>query len=325
MPARQEGIPQIGPSINSDPNFFLGIIRWLLNLVAIPFQVVVRRNFGERYFSVVSFVLSMAMFATFGFMMDGERIGLHVCFAIVAIVMGVWHQLEIFRRNRRGEVFHSYYDGDSFQWFYRVFGENNSNVARFWEPLFVFMLGFFLSVMFRQSNFVQWTMLGAFALFIKANVEFNIWRHRVLDVIDSRIESKNMQAAVEGKHPKETQGFQICGIPKHYSQEQRRGLARAMAGLDPELQDLIAESEKDGSDKTNSDSESVNVEPNEGVLDVPESPEEQEVSEPEESLITQCPECTGEMQVRQADIGMEVTCPHCSEVIEVVPSDVSKA
>ena len=322
MPARQEGIPQIGPSINSDLNFSLGVILWLMNLVAIPFQVVVRRNFGERYFSVVSFVLSMSMFATFGFMMDGERIGLHVCFAIVAIVMGVWHQLEIFRRNRRGEVFHSYYDGDSFQWFYRVFGENNSNVARFWEPLFVFLLGFFLSVMFRQSNFVQWTALGSFALFAKANMEFNVWRHRVLDVIDAQIESKNMQAAVEGKKPKETQGFQICGIPKHYSQEQRQGLARAMTGLDPELQDLIAESEGAGSNETKSDLERVEVEPDAVEADVPE-PEES--PEPEEVLITQCPECSGEMQVRQADIGMEVTCPHCREVIEVVPSDVSKA
>ena len=214
MPSDFESLPPLKPTFSSEQKWYIGITLWILNLVAIPFQVIVRRNFGERYFSIVSFVLAMAMFAGGGVFLDGGRIGLHVCFAIVALVMGVWHQLEIVRRNRRGEVFHSYYDGDSFQWFYRVFGEDNSNVARFWEPLLVFLLGFLLSVMFRQSNFIQWTALGSFALFVKATIEYDVWRHRVLDVIDSQIESKNMQAAVEGKKPKETQGFQICGIPK---------------------------------------------------------------------------------------------------------------
>lgn len=245
MPSIYEKYPALVPDFFALHKGAIGFVRWLLQIFAIPFYIVLRRNFGERYLPAGSFVLGMFVFhyATLASVAKGDRPALVLqAFFWIVLVMGIGHLATIYRRNRKGVRLHSYHDGDPLPMLTKIPFLPPGAVTRFCEPFLVILIGILAGGVFNDPIFTGWMYMGAFSLFMKATIEQDIWRHRILDAIDGQIEAQQMTAAlVDQKPPRRTEGFRVWGVPSSFSREQREGLARAFGGLDPELREMVSE------------------------------------------------------------------------------------
>ena len=98
------------------------------------------------------------------------------------------------RRYGRHPEPHSHWRGDPWR-FWQQFGFSQSIVLRFCEPAICFLISYFTSAI--DPFFSIWIGLAAVALLVKQQFEYFGLRRRVVDMVDSRIESQQLTGAVD--------------------------------------------------------------------------------------------------------------------------------
>jgi hypothetical protein len=243
--------------------FIFALIGFVLESVAISLEVILRKNFGSRYFTPLKFVFGLvivstltgASFLNFGDFLVftlGQRINqnkiyeftgetsqpqgivnfsLYVFISYLAMYLffGLGELKKAFEREREGKDWHTYFTGESrfsvlenateYIGMKSYVGKHlvaNHIVQLYVEPLFLFSLG--ISIFIFLPMVGSWLVTGSVAVFIRGQLVYNRIRRQVLDMKDSRIESKYMVKAMEGAEPSRTAGLTALAIRPNITQ-----------------------------------------------------------------------------------------------------------
>ena len=121
----------------------------------------------------------------------------------------------------------------------RFLGEDKVN--RFLDPLLVFVVGFIV-ISFDQRILGIWLLAAGVTLFFNEQLRYSEQRNKVLNAIDGYIENQHMDAALEGKSKKQTQGFSLVAAePKKLSSDDRKTLKDIFTGRPVELRQMAGE------------------------------------------------------------------------------------
>jgi hypothetical protein len=233
------------PDRNKDTDFKASYVwaEFLCGQFAKTAIVFLRHDFGERYFNVVDSFGASATFIGYAFVAsiilaekdDGFVLAL---FLLCFVAMSGLHLILANRRSRSGRRWHSRYPGTSFLEF--LAPGNVFFVQRWIEPFLTIFTGIAIGIINRPLG--VWLVFSGICIAATEQMRAQRFRNRLLDMIDSQIETEQLSAAVfEQKQPKETEGF-VLPIPKYYTPEQRRAVYVGMSQLDPALQAMMDES-----------------------------------------------------------------------------------
>ena len=211
-----------------DPQRIRNILFLFLRFVSLPVLVLIRRNFGERSFSFFSLfivALILSFYGTIGsfFTQTPSSGGSLMIFTAAFLIAGAYHSFVISRRNFRGERWHSYYEGDVLPIFNYFPSANMKATQTIYEPAMVYGLSF-VAGHYDEQLLALWLKIAATGMVTIAVLNYKMGRNRYLDIIDGQIEAENMQAALNGAPPKETDGFVVQGISNVSSPERARML-----------------------------------------------------------------------------------------------------
>lgn len=217
------------------------IIHWLASLFAMSGAVFTRRRFGKRYLSWLNLAFgytAVVNFAIFGNvvvgMAGGEPSMLMVGAWLTFVAASIFHRWVIARRERKGEVWHTYFHGQSL-----IPGPFSDEVKVKWiEPGLFIGLGIFCWPL--SHLFALWLLLTGVSLWVYTHLAYYFREQDVLDMVDAQIEARNMQAALAGRPASETQGFTMAQSLRRTINSDP-GIAAAVAGLSPELKALMTE------------------------------------------------------------------------------------
>ena len=190
----------------------------ILGWLSVSLEVFIRRDFGERYLTWLRLLLgyfAMNLFTLIPRIIFTFVPFVHINVVPVSslvfkgfIVLSLYHQWRIWRRNRKSIVWHSESFGISRLSFLPI---NDWILYRFVEPLVCLVIGLFLRYLDPATGI--WLIIASIALFIKNQMVFAASRGRFLDVIDARIESAAMQGALQGPSKAGTAGFSVMPVP----------------------------------------------------------------------------------------------------------------
>jgi len=220
---------------------YYSLTDFVVSGVATSFEVLVRRDFGQRYFTFPKFVIGLIILLVFTLISSApldfsfiyRSVGLKNLFyvelpnfsvyffasiSLTYFFLGLTELRQHFTKEREGELWHSYFTGFSrfrfiediseFMNLKQVFGQHiiaNHVVQIYLEPLFFLSLGLVFIIFF--PIFGLWCMLGSMALFLHGQILFARLKNEMLDQQDSRIESKFMRASLSGNNPNSTAGL----------------------------------------------------------------------------------------------------------------------
>ena len=206
------------------------LIHWVLGWFVMSVVVFLRRDFGERYLSWVNILFGMTAIGFFTgignvLLSQGHNnLSWAIQLSYYGVVgLSVFHRVMIWRRNRKGELWHSYNPGTSLL---QIPGLSEEAVAKWIEPAVLFFLSY-LAGKLNDGPLHTWLLIGSFALLVHEQVSYHMQRQQFLDMRDALIESKNWSAVMSGKPPAQTHGYMIA----HTNLE--------MLQQDPELQDAF--------------------------------------------------------------------------------------
>jgi hypothetical protein len=192
----------------------LVILGWL----SVSVEVFIRRDFGERYLTWLRLLLgymAMDLFTlipriifTFVPFVSINVVPVSSLFFKGFVVLALYHQWRIWRRNRKGIAWHSESFGISRLAFLPV---SDWILYRFVEPLLCLVIGLFLRYLDPATGI--WLIIASIALFVKNQMVFSAQRGRFLDVIDARIESAAMQGVLQGSSKKDSAGYSVMPVP----------------------------------------------------------------------------------------------------------------
>ena len=193
-----------------------GFAVFLVQTLSLGPQVVLRRNFGERHFSQFGppmYFLTMWFFLAVTYAISeqpatAELVGSYVPISLFSAsvtagafpllltvqVFYLFHRAVIFYRNRKGQEWHSRYDGDSLPVFTSLdrFAEKWHFLPRFskliGEPSICFILGLLLIPGYRFVG--GWVAISGLLLFVYEGIVWENIRHRYLDKVDARLEAQ---------------------------------------------------------------------------------------------------------------------------------------
>ena len=215
--------------------FLFGFLR----TACVPGELLFRRNFGERHFSLYLYMGGALWFWVFaiGIVNFPQWLGVPVnplvSNATVFTVIGVlyfglmfWHMVirKFLPLNLDN---YSRYDGDVLPFLYwlpftkdKDGNPDEYRVRQVIEPAFIFLVGCVVSSLInpQTGSFVVMTALG---MALKELVRAQKFRDMVLDFNDAQILNKNIKAAVKGEPLKNTQHVYIAGLPRSGSVKQR--------------------------------------------------------------------------------------------------------
>jgi hypothetical protein len=191
----------------------LMLLHWILGWFVMSVVVFLRRNFGERYLSWLNILFGMTavgFFTGLGNLILSQRSS-HLSYTIelayyAVVSLSVFHRVIIWRKNRRGELWHSYNPGTSL---IRIPGVPEEVVAKWVEPGVLFALAF-MAGKFGDTPLRWWLLIGSFALLVHEQVSYFMQRQQFLNLRDALIESKNWGAVMSGKPVQQTQGYTIA-------------------------------------------------------------------------------------------------------------------
>lgn len=203
----------------------------LLRMACVPAELIFRRKFGERHFSLLHYFGGLLWFWAFasGYVNVTKMLGIGhadpvsngaVFTAVGAIFFGAmfWHLVirKFLPINMR---VYSYYDGDILPFFYRLPHAIDAKgvpreylIRQVFEPLFLFLLGIVLTAFLNQQT-GSWIVLTAIGMALKEYVQGQKFRNMILDQIDADIIARNLGAVIKGDSPKNTQGIYLAGVP----------------------------------------------------------------------------------------------------------------
>lgn len=99
---------------------------------------------------------------------------------------------------------------------------------RFIEPLLTFLAA--KALMPTDGLLGTWLLIASITLFLKNNLIYFEMRSRTLDLMDSRIESAYLQAALKGEDKRKTAGFTVVPVPMQFAEVDLDTTALATAG-----------------------------------------------------------------------------------------------
>jgi len=209
--AGRDTINALGESVNDMEQVKLArfVIKFILDMTFVLVMPFLRRNFGERFFSMTMVTFMVAGVTAMSAYL--EKTGAPVYgYMTAVIVLSAFHLLVIFLRNRKGEQWHTRYEGDFLPFFRFLPKAGYWMIEGFYEPLFVLIAGGVV------SYFTDPILAGVFytiAIFmvIRSRYHYRIHKEQILDERDNMIESECKMQALQGKTAKETKGFIIKG------------------------------------------------------------------------------------------------------------------
>lgn len=189
------------------------LVHFILGWFAMSVVVFLRRNFGERYLSWINILFGMTAIGFFTgignvlFSMGSSHLSYTIEFAYYGVVgLSVYHRVVIWRKNRRGQLWHSYNPGESL---IRIPGLSEETIAKWVEPGVLFGLAYIANLM-HDTPLRLWLLIGAFAVLVHEQVSYYMQRQQFLDMRDALIESQNWSGVMSGKPVQQTQGYTIA-------------------------------------------------------------------------------------------------------------------
>ncbi len=189
---------------------------FITKFVTMPIFVLLRRNFGERYFSILPmfiYIGILCLLPTADRDSDTDIIGDLTLWQSVTAVLAVltfYHAFVIWFRNNTGERWHSRYDGDSIL---DILPISRAWVRLAYEPLFVFILAVIVGMYYPENPLIYpWLLAAPFFMILLERLNQSAARDVYLNAVDSHIESQHMSATLEGEPVRRTEGFVVRGI-----------------------------------------------------------------------------------------------------------------
>ena len=218
----------------------LGFVTLLTNSLAMTVVPFVRTDFGERYLGwlnlCAAYVLLLVFILVGGiagtFWPQFGHSDLMTLFLWAFVVLGIYHRVQITRRNNRREPWHTMYMGNSIL----PLPISEEKIYKFVEPLIVCLAGYFL---YRVAPPVGiWLMLSGTALGINNHIVYHQERQSLLDLRDAEIEAKYLSDALSGKAASNTAGFVVGESSQKLIATDAR-LQTAFNNLSDELKHMI--------------------------------------------------------------------------------------
>ena len=112
-----------------------------------PWEMLLRRNFGERYVNLGTillpgFILAFSIGVSTD-VPDASALFLMI-YGTAFVLMCCWHKVVIWKRNRRGEEWYSYSNGES-RLFWNRLGIGDMTASQYIEPILGMVLGVLLT------------------------------------------------------------------------------------------------------------------------------------------------------------------------------------
>lgn len=217
----------------------LKLLHFCLNVCGLGLAVFLRRDFGQRQVGWVNLWLAymlLSFYATLGNMalvFTGHAPSSLMNFIVVAFLLAAgFHRYEIWRKNRDGVLWHSYYVGTS----WLKLRCSQEMMVSWVEPGLAMLAGLLL---WNFSGLVAlWLIWSAAALWLHAQVTHYYEHQMVLDAVDAQLEARFLGDALTGKPATETGGVTIAESVRARVQNDP-GVQAALAGLQPELRAMI--------------------------------------------------------------------------------------
>lgn len=202
------------------------VTKVFLSWSSVTLEVFVRRDFGERYFTIgriligylfIRIVLAFANYRqALAFLpMVEPPLHLHTInqwFVTSFILLALVHLARIFLRNLSGVPWYSHSFGVS--WFdfliplsgYRI---SDWMLYRFIEPGICFAFAWFI---LPEDSFTRgWMLFASLGLFFHNNMAFNMTRDRYLDLVDGEIASRFYNTARQAQRGANASKYQTAG------------------------------------------------------------------------------------------------------------------
>lgn len=193
--------------------FVAQLCRFLVRVHSYPGYILLRRNFGERFLPTGIILLS-SMTCLLAAAMAASTTGMTVGIGIFLIAC--IHRIQIMRRNKRGEIWHSYDDGTSY--LDKKFPDHAETIESVGEPALVMAAGLVLTqftaqMPSEQISSVQFFWSSAFGLYVitvgvammlQANKLKCDARNLFLDSRDSQIDNQDF-AAIQDRDMQDTE------------------------------------------------------------------------------------------------------------------------
>lgn len=255
----------------SYPLYFLALlafVQFFSSLFSFTLEVFFRRNFGERYFNILTLVLSLLLliavsFAsnvgesfsniikglTFGFVnpnikaadLTGAQRLFTALFIFGFIAAALFHRYEIWLKNREGERWHTRYDGQPLP-FFRIVPLDEYAIKMYFEPVLGLLLAWIIgSLGLMKPATVNYLYIASVALFIKGQVVQGQRRSVYLDAFDHQIEARAIMQYVnqaDNYSNKNHKGYPVMRFPVR-SEEDRKLVLNAMARVNPYLREQL--------------------------------------------------------------------------------------
>ncbi len=219
--------------------------RWYMIFAVVltmPIFVLLRRNFGERYFSFSTMVFYLIGFWLVSSIMDGVDVGNLVVwwsFTGLLAAMSLYHSFTIWNRNKRGQRWHSRYDGDSLL---DILPGSGSLVRMVYEPLFVLAIGIVIMVKLDVYFLGEWFLASVGVMIFLQRLNQSAARDLYLNAVDSQIESAQMGAVLAGEPAKESEGYVVHATSDVAPKKRKQMLNVMKKGFDTKEEAQVSQS-----------------------------------------------------------------------------------
>ena len=198
------------------------VLRIVMGWWTLTLEVFIRRDFGERYFTITRVFLAgllLAGYIIWGgswlrllFQVQGDFFILLVLPAFLLMV--IYHFRRIRQRQKGGIQWHSMSFGISRleQYTRNRQAYNDWIFYRFVEPFTGFAIALVLWILSLHAT-AFWIATASVCMFFRNNMLYFQERARILDIVDARIEAKYFHAISRNQPKSETAGYSIAAQP----------------------------------------------------------------------------------------------------------------
>jgi hypothetical protein len=219
----------------------LNYTQMIVRFFSVTVEVFLRHSFGERYLNVFTAYGAIILLAIgYEFPLFYPKRFLFAVFALAFVFMCFVHRITISKRRRKGVRWHSRYAGTSYD-FWKIIPLEQHITQLYFEPTLIILAGF-LIIGFTGDRLGGWLVFSGLCLAVTGQIDAARFRNQVLDVMDSQIESEQLnRAVVELKDPSQTEGFSVPVSLNNYSSAQRVSFADAIRRVDPALRGMMSD------------------------------------------------------------------------------------
>lgn len=163
----------------------------VVQILSASAEAFLRRNLGCRY--VPTILLAFGICCVYAALTTHQTVLMDI-FLFAFLIRVAYHGISnLLRRQHDGQEHHSYSTGESLS-LWKRFRFSQATVRRGLEPALCLMIGGIISPW--DMMLAAWIVGAGFSLFIKEQLHSFHLRRRVLDMVDSRIESQQLNSTV---------------------------------------------------------------------------------------------------------------------------------